>query len=85
MHSASRSAIDFLANHNVGEDRFLVFGLALVLMMLLRPGGLFPKQAARGRAAAGRRWTSPFRSSKQLYDMRQHDDETADVRGGQVA
>ena len=25
--------------HNVTGDRFLVFGLALVLMMLLKPGG----------------------------------------------
>ncbi|HVL23550.1 MAG TPA: branched-chain amino acid ABC transporter permease [Thermomicrobiales bacterium] len=33
---------DFLANHDLTSDRFLIFGLALVLIMLLRPGGLFP-------------------------------------------
>jgi branched-chain amino acid transport system permease protein len=31
-----------LESHDLGTDRFLVFGLALVLMMLLRPEGLLP-------------------------------------------
>lgn len=30
-----------LATHDLKQDRFLVFGLALVLMMLLRPGGIW--------------------------------------------
>ncbi len=34
-----------MANHSVTSDRFLIFGLALVLLMLLRPGGLFPQKA----------------------------------------
>jgi branched-chain amino acid transport system permease protein len=38
----------FMVNHNVTSDRFLIFGLALVLIMILRPGGLFP---SRRRAA----------------------------------
>lgn len=33
---------NFLATHSLTSDRFLIFGLALVLIMLLRPGGLFP-------------------------------------------
>lgn len=33
---------NFLANHNLTSDRFLIFGSSLVLIMLLRPGGLFP-------------------------------------------
>lgn len=35
---------DFLSTHNLNSDRFLIFGLALVLLMLLRPGGLFPSK-----------------------------------------
>jgi len=35
---------DFLANHDVTQDRYVIFGLALVLVMLLRPGGLFPSR-----------------------------------------
>jgi branched-chain amino acid transport system permease protein len=37
-----------IAEHDLQSDRLLVFGLALVLMMLLRPAGLFP--SARRRA-----------------------------------
>jgi branched-chain amino acid transport system permease protein len=39
---------DFLTHHDLKQDNFLVFGLALVLMMLLRPEGLIP--SARRRA-----------------------------------
>jgi len=38
---------DGLANHDVGTDRFLVFGLALVIMMLVRPEGLVPSRRRR--------------------------------------
>jgi len=31
-----------VTDHNLAQDRFLIFGLALVVMMLLRPGGLLP-------------------------------------------
>jgi branched-chain amino acid transport system permease protein len=36
---------DAMAHHSLTSDRFLIFGLALVLLMLLRPGGLFPQKA----------------------------------------
>jgi len=39
---------EFLQTHSLEQDRFLIFGLALVLIMLLRPGGLFP--SARRKA-----------------------------------
>jgi branched-chain amino acid transport system permease protein len=39
---------DFLAGHDLKQDKFLVFGLALVIMMLLRPEGLIP--SARRKA-----------------------------------
>jgi branched-chain amino acid transport system permease protein len=39
---------EFLATHDLKQDKFLVFGLALVIMMLLRPEGLVP--SARRRA-----------------------------------
>ena len=40
--------VNWLANHDLKQDRFLVFGLALVLMMLLRPGGIW--QSAQRQA-----------------------------------
>lgn len=39
---------DFLAHHDLKQDKFLVFGLALVIMMLLRPEGIWP--SARRKA-----------------------------------
>jgi hypothetical protein len=39
---------EFLAEHDLKQDKFLVFGLALVIMMLLRPEGLIP--SARRKA-----------------------------------
>jgi branched-chain amino acid transport system permease protein len=74
---------DFLAHHNVGEDRYLVFGLALVLMMLLRPGGLFP---SRQRAAELQPESDDISVQEQedLYDVRMHSDPTPDEQGGQV-
>jgi branched-chain amino acid transport system permease protein len=75
---------DWLANHNVGEDRYLVFGLALVLMMLLRPGGLFPsKQRAAEMQPEDQDIT--VQEQQDLYDIREHDDATAGERGGQIA
>ncbi|MGI8476755.1 MAG: branched-chain amino acid ABC transporter permease [Thermomicrobiales bacterium] len=38
---------DGLAGHDLKADRFMVFGLALVLMMLLRPAGLIPNTRRR--------------------------------------
>jgi branched-chain amino acid transport system permease protein len=40
--------IGAIAGHDIQSDRLLVFGLALVIMMLVRPEGLFP--SARRRA-----------------------------------
>ncbi|HWK80860.1 MAG TPA: hypothetical protein VNP95_08825, partial [Thermomicrobiales bacterium] len=33
-----------IAGHDLTSDRYLIFGLALVLVMLLSPGGLFPSK-----------------------------------------
>lgn len=60
----------FLVDHNVTQDRFLIFGLALVLLMILRPGGLFPQRA---RAAE----MDP--EDPTITD--QERDDLADVRG----
>jgi len=68
-----------IAEHNVTSDRFLVFGLALVLMMLLRPAGLFP--SARRRAEMVPEDDSiRVHESQQLYDVRQMDEPGAGER-----
>ena len=66
--------------HNLAQDRFLVFGLALVLMMLLRPGGLFPSER---RAAEMQPESDDISVQEQqdLFDVRQHDDADAGRAG----
>lgn len=49
----------FFSEHSLTSDRFLIFGLALVLVMILRPGGLFPSQQ-RAAEMAGDEETFTF-------------------------
>jgi hypothetical protein len=39
--------VSFLTNINFLDYQYLLFGIALVLMMLFRPEGLFPSQRRR--------------------------------------
>lgn len=65
---------DFLATHNLTSDRLLIFGLALVILMLARPGGLFPSS----QRAAELEGDDPD-SDDDLYDARE---ENARLAGG---
>jgi branched-chain amino acid transport system permease protein len=58
---------DRMATHNLNSDRFLIFGLALVLIMLLRPGGLFPS----ARRAAEMQGDDDGDDNEDLYDVRE--------------
>jgi branched-chain amino acid transport system permease protein len=66
----SRLGINWLAVHDLKSDRFLVFGLALVLMMLVRPEGLFPSAQRRAEL---RPETEDIRiqESESFFDIRQ--------------
>jgi branched-chain amino acid transport system permease protein len=58
-----------LAEHDITQDRLLVFGLALVLMMLLRPGGLFPNAQRRAEMTPEDRDIG-VAERQTLYDIR---------------
>ena len=58
-----------LAEHDITQDRLLVFGLALVLMMLLRPGGLFPNAQRRAEMTPEDEDIS-VAERQTLYDIR---------------
>jgi branched-chain amino acid transport system permease protein len=64
-----QTGIEVLQTHNVAQDRFLIFGLALVLLMLLRPGGLFP---SKQRAAEMQPESEDISvaENQQLYDVK---------------
>lgn len=64
---------EFLANHALSNDRYLVFGLALVLMMLLRPGGLFPDQQRKAELTPDDADIT-MAENQQMYDVRQENE-----------
>ena len=39
--------IPFLSTADLGSSKFMIYGLALVLMMMLRPEGIFPSRQRR--------------------------------------
>jgi branched-chain amino acid transport system permease protein len=61
---------DFLAHHDLKQDKFLVFGVALVAMMLLRPEGLIP--SARRKAELHPETADIAQAqNQQAYDVEQ--------------
>src|SRR5680860_28698 len=73
------AGINFLANHNLTQDKFLVFGLALVLTMLLRPEGLFP--SAQRKAELHPEDDAMYNhEQQQMYDIREQDEPGVGAR-----
>ncbi|MGH2531961.1 MAG: branched-chain amino acid ABC transporter permease [Thermomicrobiales bacterium] len=68
-----------IENHNVSQDRLLVFGLALVLMMLLRPGGLIPSQRRRAELTPDSEDVR-VAETQQLYDVREENEPAVGER-----
>jgi branched-chain amino acid transport system permease protein len=68
---------DWLSTHNLTTDRLLIFGLALVILMLVRPGGLFPS----AQRAAEMQGDDDGDDNEDLYDVREGDHQFA---GGNV-
>ncbi|MCC6945623.1 MAG: branched-chain amino acid ABC transporter permease [Thermomicrobiales bacterium] len=72
-------SIDFLANHNLTQDKFLIFGLALVLTMLLRPEGLFPSARRKAEFHPEEDKISEH-EQQQMYDIREMDEPAVGER-----
>jgi branched-chain amino acid transport system permease protein len=68
-----------MAQHNVTGDRFLVFGLALVLMMLLKPGGLISSARRRAEMTPEDEQTR-VHEQQQMYDIHDQDEPAAGSR-----
>ena len=67
---------DWMANHNLTSDRLLIFGLALVILMLVRPGGLFPSKRRVAELTG-----DDEGDDEGLYDVREED---AQLSGGRL-
>jgi branched-chain amino acid transport system permease protein len=63
----------FLSGHDLKQDKFLVFGLALVLMMLLRPEGLFPSSRRRAELHPESE-DIRIHETQTMYDIREMDE-----------
>jgi branched-chain amino acid transport system permease protein len=59
---------EFLATHDLKQDKFLVFGLALVIMMLLRPEGLLPSASRKAELHPETEDISEA-ENQQMYDV----------------
>jgi branched-chain amino acid transport system permease protein len=62
---------EWLQSHDLKQDRFLIFGLALVLMMLLRPEGLFPSSRRKAELRPDDEDILNH-ENEQMFDVEQH-------------
>ena len=74
-----RLNLSVLSEHDLQSDRFLIFGLALVLMMVLRPGGLFPSRQRAAELAPEDEDISD-QERQTLYDARAENEPVAGER-----
>jgi branched-chain amino acid transport system permease protein len=79
----TKNHIEVLAKTDFSGIKYLLYGVALVVMMLVRPEGLIP--SARRRAELRPETTEIARqeSGQELYDVRQAGQQEADTRGGE--
>jgi branched-chain amino acid transport system permease protein len=77
--AGSQLGFGWLQDHNVAEDRFIVFGGALLLMMLLRPGGLLPSAQRRAELQPEAE-DIRVHETQQLYDIRQQNEPAVGER-----
>ncbi|HEX2171895.1 MAG TPA: branched-chain amino acid ABC transporter permease [Dehalococcoidia bacterium] len=61
------TGIDLLRNADISNLKMGIFGLCLVLVMLLRPEGIFPSRARRAELHAGDQSQSPLAEHEQQY------------------
>jgi branched-chain amino acid transport system permease protein len=62
---------DWLMDHDVKQDRFLVFGLALVIMMLVRPEGILPNRRRQAELRPESD-TELMQENEEMFDVLDH-------------
>ena len=69
MHwGGEQLGISRLQEHDLTQDRFLIYGLALVVMMLVRPGGLFPNERRKAEMQPESDEIA-FQESESMFDI----------------
>ncbi|HUP27514.1 MAG TPA: branched-chain amino acid ABC transporter permease [Chloroflexia bacterium] len=77
-----QSHIEFLTKTDFSGLRYLFYGVALVVMMLVRPEGLIPNARRRAELRPGSAELARRESQQELYDARHTDQQEAETRGG---
>jgi branched-chain amino acid transport system permease protein len=78
----TENGIDFLAVTDFSGLRYLIYGVALVAMMLLRPEGLLPSARHKAELHPETRELAERESEMELYDVREAGRQDSDTRGG---
>ena len=78
----TKNHIEFLATTDFSGIKYLLYGVALVVMMLVRPEGLIPSARRRAELRPETAEIGKRESEQELYDVRQAGQQDSDTRGG---
>ena len=74
--------IDFLVKTDFSGLRYLIYGVALVGMMIVRPEGLIPSGRRKAELHPETAELAKRESEQELYDVRETGQQDSDTRGG---
>jgi branched-chain amino acid transport system permease protein len=75
--------IEFFVKTDFSGLRYLIYGIALVAMMLLRPEGLLPNERRRAELHPDQPEQGRRESETELYDVKTEQQQAPDTRGGE--
>ena len=75
--------LDFFVKTDFSGLRYLIYGIALVAMMLLRPEGLLPSERRRAELHPDTPEQGKRESETELYEVREGYQQSSDTRGGE--
>jgi branched-chain amino acid transport system permease protein len=78
----TKNHIQFLAQTDFSGIKYLLYGVALVVMMLVRPEGLIPSARRRAELRPETAEIARHESGQELYDVQKAGQQEADTRGG---
>lgn len=74
--------IDFFAKTDFSGLRYLIYGVALVAMMLIRPEGLLPNAQRKAELHPETKEQATRESETELYDVKESNQQEPETRGG---
>ncbi len=78
----TKNQIEFLVQTDFSGIKYLLYGVALVGMMLVRPEGLIPNARRRAELRPETAEIAKRESEQELYDVHEAGQQESDTRGG---